>query len=164
MCLVPPAPGWISPLERQIPHFCTRPEDSLPPDRIWKTPIPQAPQPLPRAHPGLGFLNIPGRKQVWVSLYFCGGGLRVGVQHSPLTGAVSDQRQHWQIDSSHPVHSNYSNTPSDDQDSGLIRRTEKEVETFQNLLDKNLMQSEKRKRRRGLSEQMGHQEKAASLC
>lgn len=43
----------------------------------------------------------------------------------------------------------------------LIWRTEKDIETFQNLLDKNLMQSEKR---RGLSEQMGHQEKAASLC
>lgn len=35
--------------------FCKRPEDSLPLDRIWKALIPQAPQPLPRAHPGLGF-------------------------------------------------------------------------------------------------------------
>lgn len=49
---------------------CKRPEDSLPLSRFWKTLIPQAPQPLPRAHPGLGFLNIAGRKQLWVSPYF----------------------------------------------------------------------------------------------
>lgn len=45
----------------------------------------------------------------------------------------------------------------------LIGRTEREIETLQKRLDENLMQSEER-RRREVSEQMGHQEKAASLC